>query len=82
MELERHLLATCTLAIIIFGCFGNILSALVFLQVFIYFILNLKFVNFQRNSSINILLTALSLIDFGLLLFAIPVFVLPNLQSG
>nr|ACZ63485.1 npr-3 [Meloidogyne incognita] len=67
MELERHLLASCTLAIIIFGCFGNILSALVFLQ---------------RTSSINILLTALSLIDFGLLLFAIPVFVLPNLQSG
>ena len=36
MELERHLLASCTLAIIIFGCFGNILSALVFLQV-LYF---------------------------------------------
>ncbi|KAF7634412.1 Npr-3 [Meloidogyne graminicola] len=67
MELERHLLASCTLSIIIFGCFGNILSALIFLQ---------------RTSSINILLTALSLIDFGLLLFAIPVFVLPNLQNG
>lgn len=35
----------------------------------------------QRNSSINILLSALSLIDICLLLFAISVFVLPNLQS-
>jgi hypothetical protein len=87
MESLRHILASATLAIIVFGCFGNLMSMLVFMKVSCFCpllpILIYKKIcpELKRNSSINILLSALSLIDLCLLLFAIPVFVLPNLQS-
>lgn len=96
MEFQQHLLASCTLAIIVFGCFGNVLSVMVFLKVWngwsgidvdvlaIHSLVRSPPNHFQfslqRRSSINILLSALSLIDLCLLLFAVPVFVLPNLQ--
>uniref|UniRef100_A0A914HYU3 G-protein coupled receptors family 1 profile domain-containing protein n=1 Tax=Globodera rostochiensis TaxID=31243 RepID=A0A914HYU3_GLORO len=65
MDTLRHILASSSLAMVVFGCFGNCLSAIIFLQ---------------RKTSINILLSALAFIDIGLLLFAIPVFILPTLD--
>ncbi|KAL3120563.1 hypothetical protein niasHT_007855 [Heterodera trifolii] len=67
MDTLRHALASSSLAMVVFGCFGNCLSASVFLR---------------RKTSINILLSALAFVDIGLLLFAIPVFILPTLDRN
>lgn len=62
---SQQYLACATLAIIILGCAGNILSLYMFLR---------------HSSSVNTLLAALSFVDLCLLLFAVPVFVLPSLD--
>jgi hypothetical protein len=61
----QHLLATATLTVIIVGLLGNLLSLSLFLR---------------TSSSVNVLLSALAFVDFFLLSFSIPVFVIPNLD--
>ncbi|KAI6190188.1 FMRFamide receptor [Aphelenchoides bicaudatus] len=61
----QHLLASATLFIISIGILGNLLSLTLFLR---------------HSSSVNVLLSALAFVDLCLLLFAIPVFVVPNLD--
>jgi hypothetical protein len=65
MDNVQYYLASATLTIIVIGCLGNLLSLTIFLR---------------HASSVNVLLSALSLVDLCLLLFAIPVFVMQNLE--
>ncbi|KAI6225489.1 FMRFamide receptor [Aphelenchoides fujianensis] len=60
----QQTLASASLCIVVVGICGNLLSLVLFLR---------------HSSSVNILLSALSICDAGLLLCAIPVFILPNL---
>uniref|UniRef100_A0A914C4L7 G-protein coupled receptors family 1 profile domain-containing protein n=1 Tax=Acrobeloides nanus TaxID=290746 RepID=A0A914C4L7_9BILA len=65
MENLQQVVASITLMIVVVGCLGNLLSLFVFLR---------------HASSVNTLLAALSIVDLCLLLFAVPVFVLPSLN--
>lgn len=57
-----------TLALCLIGIYGNIISIVIFAQP-------------MMRSSINILLTGLSSIDLGILILAIPVFVIPGFDA-
>lgn len=61
----QHLLASATLMIIVIGCLGNLLSLTLFLR---------------HSTSVNVLLSVLAFVDLCLLLFSVPVFVVPNLD--
>ena len=63
-EMEIPYLSIANLGIIVVGCFGNLLSLILFLK---------------QTSSVNTLLAALSFVDMCLLLIAIPVFVMPHM---
>ncbi|CAI4223059.1 unnamed protein product [Auanema sp. JU1783] len=60
-------MAVASLFLVLIGCFGNALSFLLFSR------------PHMRTSSVNVLLCALSFLDFFLLLLSIPTFVIPNL---
>ncbi|KIH67808.1 hypothetical protein ANCDUO_01863 [Ancylostoma duodenale] len=65
---SQQWMACAILSLVIIGCFGNALSFLLFSR------------PHMRCSSVNVLLCALSFIDFSLLLLSIPTFVIPNLD--
>ncbi|CAJ0588612.1 unnamed protein product [Cylicocyclus nassatus] len=65
---SQQWMACVILSLAIIGCFGNALSFILFSR------------PHMRCSSVNILLCALSFIDFSLLLLCIPTFVIPNLD--
>ncbi|KAI6213283.1 FMRFamide receptor [Aphelenchoides besseyi] len=64
MDNAQQYLASASLCIVVIGILGNLLSLALFLR---------------HSSSVNVLLSALSICDAGLLLCSIPVFILPNL---
>lgn len=61
-------MALAILAIVVVGVFGNTLSLLMFTH------------PRMRKVSVNVLLGALSAVDLALLLFSVPVFVIPGLE--
>ncbi|CAJ0939747.1 unnamed protein product, partial [Mesorhabditis belari] len=63
---SQQLMATAILVIVIIGCLGNILSFTLFSR------------PHMRASSVNVLLCALSFVDFTMLFLMIPCFVLPG----
>uniref|UniRef100_A0A0K0CX04 G_PROTEIN_RECEP_F1_2 domain-containing protein n=1 Tax=Angiostrongylus cantonensis TaxID=6313 RepID=A0A0K0CX04_ANGCA len=65
---SQQWMACSILLLVIIGSFGNALSFLLFSR------------PHMKCSSVNVLLCALSFIDFSLLLLSIPTFVIPNLD--
>jgi hypothetical protein len=65
---SQEVLASAILLIVLFGTLGNAMSLILFSR------------PNMRSYSVNVLLCALAFVDLCLLLFAIPVFVLPNLS--
>ncbi|CAI5451937.1 unnamed protein product [Caenorhabditis angaria] len=65
---SQQWMACAILAIVFIGIFGNILSFVLFSR------------PHMRSSSVNVLLCALSFFDCSLLIFSIPIFVVPNID--
>lgn len=65
---SQQWMACAILSLVIIGCFGNLLSLLLFSR------------PHMRCSSVNVLLCALSFIDLSLLILSIPTFVITNLD--
>ncbi|KJH44804.1 7 transmembrane receptor [Dictyocaulus viviparus] len=65
---SQQWMACAIFMLVVIGCFGNALSFLLFSR------------PHMKCSSVNVLLCALSFIDFSLLLLSIPTFVIPNLD--
>uniref|UniRef100_A0A915C2H8 G-protein coupled receptors family 1 profile domain-containing protein n=1 Tax=Parascaris univalens TaxID=6257 RepID=A0A915C2H8_PARUN len=65
---SQHLMASAILLIVCIGVLGNLVSLFMFSR------------PHMRTASVNVLLSALSAVDLGLLLLSIPVFVVPGLD--
>uniref|UniRef100_A0A0M3IJQ1 G_PROTEIN_RECEP_F1_2 domain-containing protein n=1 Tax=Ascaris lumbricoides TaxID=6252 RepID=A0A0M3IJQ1_ASCLU len=65
---SQHLMASAILLIVCIGVLGNLVSLFMFSR------------PHMRTASVNVLLSALSAVDLGLLVLSIPVFVVPGLD--